>query len=114
MKDLSRLMLALICLAVSAGSQPPAPASGVDLTAIDKGVDPCRDFFHYACGNWIKANPIPAKYPRWGRFNELRDRNQEVLHQILEVSAKNQNHPGIDQKIGAFYQSCMDETAIEK
>jgi putative endopeptidase len=109
-----RLALGALGLCVFAAGQSPAPPSGVDLKAIDKTVDPCQDFFHYACGGWLKANPIPARYPRWSRFDELRNRNQEILRQILEDSAKNQGRSDIDQKIGAFYQACMDEAAIEK
>lgn len=109
-----RLALGALSLCVLAAGQSPAPPSGVDLKAIDKTVDPCQDFFHYACGGWLKANPIPARYPRWSRFDELRNRNQEILRQILDDSAKNQGRSAIDQKIGAFYQSCMDEAAIEK
>src|SRR6476469_1326998 len=109
-----RLALGSLGLCLFAAAQSPAPPSGVDLKAIDKTVDPCQDFFHYACGGWLKANPIPARYPRWSRFDELRNRNQEILRQILEDSAKNQGRSAIDQKIGAFYQACMDEAAIEK
>ena len=109
-----RLILGALGLCAFAAAQSPPPPSGVDLKAIDKTVDPCQDFFHYACGNWIKANPIPARYPRWSRFDELKDRDQEILRQILEDSAKNQGRSAIDQKIGAFYQACMDEAAIEK
>ena len=46
-----------------------------DLNAIDKTVDPCNDFYLYACGNWNKNNPIPSDQVRWGRFNELADYN---------------------------------------
>jgi len=87
--------------------------SGIDLKAIDKSADPCRNFYQYACGQWMEANPIPPQYARWGRFNELLDSNQQVLHELLEDSAKHQDRSPVDQKIGAFYSSCMNETAID-
>ncbi|MBV8708133.1 MAG: M13 family metallopeptidase [Acidobacteriaceae bacterium] len=109
-----RVALSFLGLCVLAVGQSSSTSGGVDLKAIDKSVDPCKDFFHYACGNWMKANPIPPQYSRWGRFNELADHNLEVLRQILEDSAKNQSRSAIDQKIGALYSSCMDEAAVEK
>jgi len=99
--------------ALSFGQTTP-PSSGIDLKAIDKSVDPCQDFYRYACGNWMKANPIPPQYAVWSRFQELANRNQEVLHDILEDSAKHQDRSPLDQKIGAFYASCMDEAAVDK
>lgn len=104
--------LLLVAAAITLGQS--TGASGVDVKAIDKSVDPCKDFFHYACGNWIKNNPIPPEYARWGVFNELRDRNQAELRGILEDSVKHQDRSATDQKIGGFYQSCMSEAAIEK
>jgi putative endopeptidase len=88
---------------------------GFDLANLDRSVSPCDDFFQFANGGWIKAHPIPAAYPRWGTFDELRDHNEDVLHQILESAAKNRTAAAGSnlQKIGDFYGSCMDETAIE-
>ena len=100
-------------LAVMAWGQRPL-ASGVDLKAIDKSVDPCQNFYLYACGSWMKANPIPPEYSRWGRFDELGDRNEKILRDILEDSAKHPGRSPVDQKIGAFYSSCMNEAAIDK
>ena len=85
-----------------------------DLNAIDKSVDPCVDFYHYACGSWLKNNPIPADQAMWGRFNELADRNRDILHEILEQSAKPAaGRDATTQKIGDYYAACMDEKAID-
>jgi endothelin-converting enzyme/putative endopeptidase len=62
----------------------------------------------------MKNNPIPPDQSRWGRFNELADRNREVLHQILEkASAPDPRRSTLEQKYGDYYASCMDESGIE-
>jgi putative endopeptidase len=88
---------------------------GFDLANLDRSVRPCDDFFKFAGGGWVKSHPIPAAYPRWGTFDQLRDSNEEVLHQILEKAAADKSAtPGSNlQKIGDFYASCMNEVAIE-
>jgi putative endopeptidase len=86
-----------------------------DLEAMDKTVDPCQDFYQYACGSWRKNNPIPPDQSRWGRFNELADYNRQFLHKILEKdSANDPKRTPVEQKIGDMYQSCMDEAAVNK
>jgi len=91
-----------------------AQNTGFSVGNMDKSVNPCENFYQYACGNWIKSNPIPAEYSRWGRFNELQERNQRILKDILETSSAKTTRSPIEQKIGDYYQSCMDEAGIEK
>jgi putative endopeptidase len=54
----------------------PRLKDGFDINAMDRRIDPCVDFYHYACGTWIKENPVPADKAVYGRFTELADRNR--------------------------------------
>jgi len=97
-----------LLLAAAAAAQP-----GFDVASIDSTVNPCENFYQYACGGWIAENPIPADQSRWSRFNELSERNQTILRGILEQVADggNQRSPA-EQRIGDYYASCMDEEQI--
>jgi putative endopeptidase len=88
---------------------------GFDLANLDRSVSPCENFYQFANGGWLKANPIPAAYSLWGTFNILQNHNQDVLRDILEQAAKDKSaEPGSNwQKIGDFYATCMDEDQIE-
>jgi putative endopeptidase len=95
-------------------SAPNKPAPGFSIDNIDKSVDPCVDFYQYACGNWMKASEIPADQSSWNSFVQLDEQNQAILRDILEKASVDQ--PGrnaIDQKIGDFYGSCIDEKTID-
>jgi endothelin-converting enzyme/putative endopeptidase len=90
-------------------------ASGLDLDKIDKTANPCTDFFQYSCGGWLKTAEIPADRPRWGTFDQLAENNRTVLRSILEKAAiDSPNRTPNQQKIGDYYESCMDEKAVNE
>jgi predicted metalloendopeptidase len=114
----SLISLSAVCWSAQGpadGATAPKQIRSFDLSAMDKAVDPCNDFYHYACGNWLKQNPIPSDQATWGRFNELHENNQLILKSILDKQAATATaRSANDQKIGDYYFSCMDEDAIEK
>src|SRR5207244_10080836 len=79
-------------------------------------VNPCDDFYQYACGGWMKANPIPPDKARWTRsFDTIHERNIALLRDILERDAAGQPDPAdpYAKKAGDFYATCMDEQKAE-
>ncbi|MFN4083406.1 MAG: M13 family metallopeptidase [Bacteroidia bacterium] len=86
---------------------------GIQIQNMDTSILPGEDFFKFANGGWIKNSPIPASESRWGSFNEVTERNNLILKQILEQSAKNTKAPvgSTIQKVGTVYRLYMDTVA---
>ena len=113
------VMLAAVVFAEDKPSETKSDASPASVRfsveMIDKDVDPCNDFYAYACSKWKAQNPVPADRSLWGRFNELQQRGEYIVRDILEkASADRPGRSVNEQKIGDYYASCMDEAAIEK
>ena len=104
------VVMSLFCGLVNAQKM-----SGFDAGALDKNADPCVNFYQYACGGWLSANPVPGDQSRWGRFDALQERNRTILQGILEAASGNKpTRTVIEQKIGDYYASCMDTKAIDQ
>ncbi|MDB5253683.1 MAG: peptidase [Flaviaesturariibacter sp.] len=95
------------------GDKKPKKPKYIDKSNMDLSVKPGDNFYRYANGTWLKQNPVPASKTRWGSFDELREESSRRLQTLLQDAAKNVSKPGM-QKIGAFYLSGMDTTAIEQ
>jgi putative endopeptidase len=108
------LSVALCAASFAQTSEPAQHKAGFSIDNIDKSVDPCMDFYQYACGNWIKKTQIPPDRPDMDSFGEVEEQNLLVLRDILEKASKGgPERDAIDQKIGDYYGACMDESAVE-
>ena len=129
--SISRIILCLfMTLPVVLLGQNPAPlAADAAVTAdktkvpkldhfdpdlVDKTLNPCDDFYKYACNKWIAANPIPADQVYWSTGGGLEMWNDNVLRETLQAASKNDStRSAVQQKIGDYWAACMDESGIE-
>ena len=117
---ISSLLLALCLTSAGQGAPAVADASMPNLERFnpeqaDKSLDPCNNFFQYACSKWIKANPIPSDQAGWGTFNALGIWNLAALHDTLESAANlSAKRTANETKVGDYYASCVDEDTINK
>ena len=125
MPDARPTLGVLLCLACSGGGALRADRApdgsareeilGRVTSTMDRSVDPCRDFYRYACGGWLDATERPAAQARWVRgLSTLAERSREVVHELLEAAASAPGPEGTDRhRIGQFYASCLDTETID-
>ena len=124
--SISRISAALVLILAAAFAQvSPAQSSPADQSKepklehfdpdlVDKSLDPCNDFYKYACNKWLTANPIPADQVFWSTGSSLELWNEGLLRDTLEAASKNDsNRTANQQKIGDYWAACMDEPGIE-
>ena len=92
-------------------SMPYSPS--LDVSNLDRSVDPCVDFYKFSCGGWEKKNPIPADQSGWSVYAKLGNENQQFLWGILEEDAKAKNRTAVQQKVGDYFAACMNTGAID-
>jgi putative endopeptidase len=110
------LAASLLSLASAQQSTAAAPKHepALDVTSMDRSVDPCVDFFKYSCGGWLKSNPIPADQSSWDTYSKMQDENLGRLREILEAAAApDSKRSPAAQKIGDYYSACTDAKTIE-
>ncbi len=121
MRLIPALAACLCCLAFAVRAEgPETPLArlpytpGLDPAAMDRSADPCVDFYQYACGGWMRDNPIPADQASWDVYRKLAQDNQRYLWGILDSLAKPaRGRDATQRKIGDYFAACMDESAVE-
>ncbi len=104
--------MALATMVVTASAQL---RSGINMNDLDKSVRPADDFYEYACGGWMKANPLPAAYSRYGSFDRLGEENNKRINGILKELLENSYQQGsVEQKLSDLYKLAMDSARREK
>jgi putative endopeptidase len=108
----------------SAPSVPPTPETpgikvsladvGLEASSLDRTADPCVDFYQFSCGGWLASTPMPADRAWWSKRTEIDGKTRQLLRGMLEEAAKGISADPVAKKLGDFYASCMDETAIER
>ena len=93
-------------------AMPYSPS--LDLTNLDRSIDPCQDFYKFSCGGWQKNNPIPADQAAWSVYGKLANENQQFLWGILRDLAVAKDRTPVQQKIGDYFAACMDTAAIDR
>ena len=96
-------------------SQTPELTSGIDLSNMDTTANPVDDFYQYACGGWMKNNPLTGEYSRYGAFDKLAEQNRQQLKELIEEIATAKNEKGSNaEKIATIYNMGMDSVTLQK
>src|SRR5207247_10848262 len=111
-RTLGFIVVALLSTVIRA-QNPQNSLPVLNVSSVDRSIDPCVDFFEYSCGGWIKKNPIQPVQTSWSVYSKMEDENKLILRDILESAATaDTSRAATNQKIGDYYAACMDNSAI--
>ncbi|MBQ4278229.1 MAG: M13 family metallopeptidase [Bacteroidaceae bacterium] len=103
--------LSVIAMALTMTACQQQLGIGIKMENMNDSVAPGTDFYQYACGGWIKNNPLKPEYARFGSFDAVAENNREQIRTLIEELAANKNEKGsLAQKIGDLYAMMMDST----
>ena len=110
------LTLSIAIPATAQVSAVPMQSKPLDPANLDRSVSACTDFYQFANGGWIRNNPVPPAFSRWGSFDLLGETNQSNLLTILRSAAASGNSQASEdlRKLGVYYSSCMDSVGAER
>lgn len=116
---MKKLLLTIATMAIIATGCQHAPekklTSGIDTNNLDTTARLQDDFYQYACGGWMKNNPLDAEHSRYGAFDVLAENAQKDLRDIIETVSKEKNPEGsIAEKIAMFYNIGMDSVRLQE
>jgi putative endopeptidase len=117
-----RINPSFAAIVLALGAALPLGAQGkynqtvpLDPANLDRSANACTDFYQFANGGWLKSNPLPAAYSRWGSFEELGEKNQATLTKILQTASTNTGKQSKNMEmLATYYGNCMDSAAADR
>ena len=114
---MNKLLIPIFALALMTTSckskKDDATQAGIRLANLDTTVSPKTDFYKFACGGWMKNNPLTGEYSRFGSFDKLGENNREQLKGLIEeIASKTADQGTVEQKIGDLFNLAMDSTKL--
>ena len=112
---MKKTMFTIMLMASASLGSYAQTGTGIDLANLNQTVRPGDDFYQYACGGWMKNNPLPAAYSRFGSFDQLQEDNNKRINDILSELQRGTYKEGtVERKLSDFYRLAMDSVRRNK
>ena len=107
---IKQILTTMAITTISLAANAQTLRSGIDKANLDQSVSPANDFYQYACGGWMKKNPLPPAYGRFGSFDQLAEDNSKRINTILSELLQGTYEEGtVEKKLSDLYKLAMDE-----